>query len=194
VSYIPVILRSVHEASIDLINISKFDDYPDIMLLSLAQQELKMLRHFESHKKYSELFSDGSIPKRRLQAAKSIVSTHKHLENKTKLISRFKSAAREIEYFSLYNDLCRSSHNNLDSLVYAHSDNNGHDAVSHCAPSTENTAKYIHSITSILQTSATIFHDFLEIPDIDIETLKKSANSLLDLIEETIKHQHSSST
>ena len=183
ISFFPVVLRSIHEASIDLINVTKDDNYPDIMLLSFAEQELKLLRHFETHKKYMTYFRDGSIPKQRLETAKGIVAKHKNIKNKTKLHSRFKSAGREIEYFSLYNDLCRSSHNNLDILVHVHSDNNGNDAIQHHTASIENTAKYIHSTTTIFAHSALVFCDFLSAKEINTSALMESAKSVLDLVE-----------
>lgn len=185
VSHLPVVLRSIHEANIDLINTSKSENYPDVILLALAQQELKMLRYFESHKKYKMYFNDESIPLKRILAARGIISKHKEIENKTTLLSRFKLADREIEYFSLYNDLCRSSHNNIDILVHTHSDNKGRDAISHRTPDTKTMANYMHVITTLLSTSAIIFRNYLDIKDISLEESVESAKHVLDLIEAT---------
>ena len=119
---VPVLLRAVLEAYVDLVNLAKSPRYSYSIELNYLREWRKLLEEAKAGK--NEYLSDISeapgldarIAQIRKEEARLKSEGHKVL----KISDKFIHAGMQKEYNSLYNSLCCDSHNNLRSLLYRH--------------------------------------------------------------------------
>ena len=119
---VPVLLRSILEAYVDLYNLSENPTYGYALELSYIKEWLKILQEAKGGK--NEYLAD-------IAAAPSLDASiadwqrkKQHFEAKghrsLKIEQKFQRANMEKEYRSIYNSLCSDAHNNLRSLIDRH--------------------------------------------------------------------------
>lgn len=118
---IPLILRSMLEANVDLLNLIKERDYSKSMTISYLHQKAQIIENIldktprttfveqNKHRFESELSTTKFKIKKLVSAG----------AKKLKIYEKFQNADIDQVYI-LYQDLCRESHNNLDRLEYRH--------------------------------------------------------------------------
>lgn len=119
---VPVLLRSILEAHIDLHNLAENATYGYSLELSYIKEWLKILQEAKAGKN-EYLISISSAPS--LDASISDWQKKKQqLEAKgyrpLRIEQKFQRAGMEKEYRSIYNSLCADAHNNLRSLIDRH--------------------------------------------------------------------------
>jgi Family of unknown function (DUF5677) len=111
---IPTILRNILEAHVDLKNLAANLEYKNVMYTSYLAEQKRLLENQESH---------TELERTMLEYINLLFEKYKKNINKTKLSSRFNSAGLRFLYNSLYNKLCRETHNNINCLIQRHFDN-----------------------------------------------------------------------
>ena len=101
---IPMLIRNMLEAYVDLNNLIKDQDYKFVMYSSYLKEQKRFL---ENNKIYPEMLKD----------VKDLLKNINITNDEIKFISRFKEAGLQKIYISLYNKLCRETHNNINCLV-----------------------------------------------------------------------------
>jgi len=167
-TFVPIILRSIEEASVDLYNLVNDKKYILIMKYSFSKQEESLLEHFEGKKEYASFFAAGSTARKRLDKAREFLKVHGKLQKKTKLLKRFDKAGLLEEYKTTYNDLCRCTHNNIDMIISSHIKNGGKDVVVHDQSNAAQSTKHIDLALGICFTSASIISKKYGFTDFDL--------------------------
>lgn len=190
-TFVPVILRSALEAIVDISNMTKNPMYTNTLLYALATQERYFLNYFKNKEKFMQYYSNDSAAKKRLDSVnrffEPIEKLSKSQQEKRKkganTNSRFIKAEMSDVYKSLYNDLCRHSHNNLDALLQNHSSKKMEETISHKTTNYSETIRYIRYLTEIYMSSAAIILEHFKPTDIDISKALDAANQLMASIE-----------
>lgn len=127
-SSVPIILRSLLEAYVDLDNLSKDPKYGYSLELSYLEESLKFLKEAKSDQNiYMTIIAEKPNLDVRIDNFKKEIATlkSKGYKNINKL-KKFQKANLENEYRTIYNMLCCAAHNNYRSLRDRHmSSNNG---------------------------------------------------------------------
>lgn len=119
---VPVLLRSILEAYVDLHNLAASPAYGYALELSYIKEWLKILLEAKAGKNeyLSEISSapslDASIGDWQKKKQQLEAKGHRHL----RIEQKFQRAGMEKEYRSIYNTLCADAHNNLRSLIDRH--------------------------------------------------------------------------
>ncbi len=168
---IPIVLRSILEAQVDLVNLINDPEYGYTLRFSFLNESLKL---FDEAQNGNDLLEDiATTPnfdenhlnfKREKDLLKS--KGYKLLTNEQK----FKKAGMMTEYNSIYNRLCCDSHNNLSALGKRHlrSEEDDISVVFYKTPKTVDIIFYIAIITEIFIKSAELIHDFFNTEAKDI--------------------------
>jgi hypothetical protein len=127
-SSVPIILRSLLEAYVDLENLSKDPKYGYSLELSYLEEILKFLKEAKSDQNiYMTIIAQKPDLDNRVDDFKTKIATlkgkgYKNLDK----FKKFQKANLENEYRTIYNMLCCAAHNNYRSLRDRHmSFNNG---------------------------------------------------------------------
>jgi hypothetical protein len=137
-AYIPVILRSMLEARIDLINLVQNSDYIKIMTYKFSQQEIKFLDCEIMNSSKDDSSSTKQLMIERFDKAMTYCEENSNIANDSRIRERFDQADLISEYFVTYNLLCRSSHNNIDQLIADHFPYGGTRFFTHTSSTTNN--------------------------------------------------------
>lgn len=167
-SGVPILLRAILEAYVDLVNLLRNKQYGYHLEASYRKEFLKVL---EEAKRGKNEYLAGIAEKPDLD---EIISKwrkeQKKLESKgysaLKQFDKFKRADMEKEYSSIYNLLCSDAHNNLRSLIKRHAEWGAQDflVVVYKAYSPEDSATHIGINAEILVRATQQVHDFFDSP------------------------------
>jgi|GEM_PF-4330329 hypothetical protein len=155
-TYAPMVLRAVEEASVDLHNLAEDQKYILTMKYSFAEQEKRILGYLEGKNEYASYFTIGSVARKRLDKAREFIKNNKQRREDSKIEARFTKAGLIDEHKTTYNDLCRSTHSNIDKLLENHIKNNGEDVVVHDQSDTKQVTRLIDLALGICITCADI--------------------------------------
>lgn len=164
VTGVPILLRAILEAYVDLVNLLQNARYGYNMEVSHLKEWLKLLE--EAKTGMNEYLAD-------ISKAPNLDSTiTKWSEEKRKLQAKgyralkieekFKLADMEKEYRSIYNSLCSDAHNNLRALVERHIEREQTDfsMVVYKAYSPEDSAVYVGMSAELLMRATEFIHGF----------------------------------
>jgi hypothetical protein len=185
---IPIFLRSIFEADIDLANLMKCRDYSKRMYASFLKEKLRLTKEAASSKpnpfltavrasrNHAEDLKETQDEIDRLAAGK-----HGPLD----IRSRAELAGKIDEYLSVYNMLCLDTHNNIRSLEDWHLEVVSLDDY-HVVPFKQTKADLVHHLSAIsgiilLQTKA--LADFLGTVGIEFEKYYKEYTELQQAVK-----------
>ena len=119
---IPIIVRSILEAYVDLINLIKYPTYGYSMDLEYYYQWISLIEEaLKKENPYLNLMAKSYLTNKALEKFKA---EKKKLEckgyRKLHVSERFEKAEMTKEYKSVYNLLCCPTHNNIRSLIDRH--------------------------------------------------------------------------
>ncbi len=121
---IPILLRNMLEAYVDLVNIVQDHNYSKYMQAVYFKEQCNFLKKaIQGGKKnpYLEaLAEDRKLPEAYESACAKLEKLRNDGFKKLKVLERFELAGAEDLYNSIYPLLCRESHNNLSSLEKRH--------------------------------------------------------------------------
>lgn len=162
---IPILLRNIMEAHIDLLNIIKDENYKYIILYIFLHEKIREAGFVTKGNPFTAAIYDLPEFKNQLDIYKKEFDQIKLTIKKkdTSIKSRFKSVDENLYY--IYKWLCHRSHNNLDALEERHFNiiENGYE-LSIFRPAKEATLLlYIDSIAGILVKSMAVFFSYLQI-------------------------------
>lgn len=183
ISGVPVLLRSVLEAYVDLYNLSENPTYAFSLQLSYLKEWLNILHEASSGKneylttisKAPDLAATISAWQQKKRGLKDKGYKSLNVENK------FQRAGMEKEYRSIYNSLCSDSHNNLRSLIGRHVERKESDfeVVFYKAYTPEDSAHYIGTAAELLVRASEKVHAFFDSPvRKEVESFRIELNEL----------------
>jgi len=170
---IPMLLRGMFEADIDLTNVMKCPDYPKHMCASFLEQKLRLTKEVASsmpnpfladirkHRKPKEDIDE-------IQAELDKLKTEKN--GPINIRCRAEFAGKLDEYLSVYNMLCLDTHNNIRSLEEWHLDVTGthqYHVVVFKMTNKADMLHYLSAIPGILLIQSKALADFLGTKGID---------------------------
>ena len=117
---IPIVLRSMLEAYVDLKNLSKDETYADKIERAYLEQKLRFARYASAGK--SNFLKKSSTTKKFREQVKRYESMLGKLNSSKGWLvkDKFYMAGMEKEYHTAYRDLCSHSHNNFSALKRRH--------------------------------------------------------------------------
>ena len=171
ISAVPILLRSILEAYVDLINLINDPKYAHNLEVSYLKEWLRLLQQAKKGKnQYLKQISeadtlDDSIKDWTEQKEKLNKDGYKALTKENK----FKLAGLEDEYYSIYNSLCSDSHNNLRSLMGRHIefDDEEFSLVFYKDYSLEDSETYVGTNVGILIRATFAAHEFFKSPALE---------------------------
>jgi hypothetical protein len=171
---IPILLRTMFEADIDLTNLMKFRDYSKRMYASFLKEKLRLTKEAASSK--PNPFLTGVRAKR--NPTVDLKETQDELDRlagerngPVDIRCRAELADKLDEYLSIYNMLCLDTHNNIRSLEEWHLEvagPNDYQAVAFKL-SKADLVHYLSAIPGILLLQTKALADFLGISSIEFE-------------------------
>lgn len=169
---VPMLLRAMFEADIDLTNIMKSSDYPKQMYASFLEQKIRLTREAASSKsnpfladvrRYRNLRDDIDEAQNELDVLKEEKNGPINMRCRAEL------AGKLDEYLTVYNVLCLDTHNNIRSLENWHLDmvsDDDYQAVAFKMTKVD-LLNYVSSISRILLVQSKALADFLGTEGID---------------------------
>lgn len=168
VTGVPILLRTILEAYVDLVNLVENPQYGYNLEASYLKEWLKILEEARKGKnEYLRAISEASSLDQSIDEWRNSL---KKLESKgykvLKIEKKFERAGMEKEYRSIYNLLCSDSHNNLGALVSRHVEREQTDfsIVFYKAYTPEDSAVYVGTNAEILVRATQLIHKFLDSP------------------------------
>jgi hypothetical protein len=169
---IPILLRSMFEADIDLTNVMKCRDYPKRMRASFLEQRLRLTIEAASSRPNPFLADIRKNPKEDLDETRAELNKLKDEKNgPISIRCRAELAGNLDEYLSVYNMLCLDTHNNIRSLEQWHldvTDTDQYHAVAFKVTKAD-ILHYLSAIPGILLVQSKALADFLDIEGIEFE-------------------------
>jgi hypothetical protein len=161
---VPILLRAILEAYVDLLNLVRDPKYGYQLHFGYVKEWLKLLDEAKTGKsEYLMAISkdaalDGTIAEWKAQKDKLEAAGYKGLT----IEGKFKAAGMEKEYRSIYNSLCSDSHNNLRSLIGRHIevDSSDFSVVFYKAYTLEDSAVYVGTGLELLMRATQLVHEF----------------------------------
>jgi len=168
---VPVIIRSILEAYVDLYNLAENPAYGYALEISYIKEWLKILHEAKGgQNEYLAAISqapslDGSITAWQRQKQQLEAKGHRSLQ----IEQKFQRAHMEKEYRSIYNSLCCDAHNNLRSLIDRHIELGQSDfqVVFYKAYTPEDSALAVGTTAELLMRSSQKVHEFFDSPAIE---------------------------
>lgn len=168
---VPVILRSILEAYVDLFNLAENSAYGYALEISYIKEWLKILHEAKGgQNEYLAAISqasslDGSISSWQRKKQQLEAKGHRSL----RIEQKFQRAHMEKEYRSIYNSLCCDAHNNLRSLIDRHIELGQSDfqVVFYKAYTPEDSALAVGTTAELLMRSSQKVHEFFDSPAIE---------------------------
>jgi len=165
-SGVPILLRAILEAFVDLVNLTRTAQYGYYLEVSYIKEWLKILDEAKLGKNEylasitALLTLDETIAKWRKEKAKLEAKGFHAL----KIEQKFKQADMEKEYRSIYNILCSDSHNNLRSLIDRHiqREETDFEIVFYKAYTSEDSAHFVGTNAELLLRATQVVHDFFD--------------------------------
>lgn len=180
---VPVLLRSILEAYVDLHNLIDAPTYGYALEHGHIKEWLKLLHEAKTGRN-EYLAAIGEAPD--LDARITEWSRRKvALENKghrsLRIEQKFQRAGMEKEYRSIYNSLCSDAHNNLRALVDRHIEmkTEGFEVVYYKAYTPEDSAIHVGTNAELLIRSNEKVHEFFNSPVVgEVKALRHELNVL----------------
>lgn len=180
---IPVLVRNSLEAHIDLKNLFVDDEYFKDMITSFSKQEERFFGNANKDNSYFETIIGLDEFAKREKKYEEFVKQHvkSHKSKMPSVLKRFESAGEGDMYYSVYNQLCRDSHNSLDALVERHiklTENQCHIVLYRRI----NDAKffmYIHAMAAMLIDSATLLFMHMDHIEYKISEASEILNAMM---------------
>jgi len=176
---IPILLRNLMEAYIDLINLVKCPEYVLVMNANYLEQKRRLFNaaindghenpFFEPFAEYEKLDDDYNEIKEDLKDWKE------HGIEPIDVKQRFRRAGMKNQYAPIYMLLCSHSHNNIDALEKRHIKKSNGDYQVHCFKRWEEKEllPFLSHISIILFDSLKLIGKLLEISDrLDISEIE----------------------
>jgi len=165
---VPILLRAILEAYVDLFNLINNAQYGYNLEVSYLKEWLKILEE-ASHGKneYLQFIADEpTLPETIDSWRKKKKSLEKKGYRSLRIEQKFKQAGMQKEYKSLYNMLCSDAHNNLRSLVDRHIEREETDfsIIFYKEYTADDTAHHVGSNLEILVRATQLIHDFFDSP------------------------------
>lgn len=163
---VPVLLRAVLEAYVDLYNLIENPEYGYSLEVSYLKEWLKILHEAKAGKnEYLQALTeepslDKTIAEWQIEKQKLESKGYRSL----KIEQKFQRAKMEKVYRSIYNSLCCDSHNNLRALISRHIEREQADfsIVFYKAYTPENSAVYVGTNAELLVRATQHVHEFLD--------------------------------
>jgi hypothetical protein len=186
---IPIFLRSMFEADIDLTNLMKCRDYSKRMLASFLKEKLRLTKEAASSKlnPFLAAVRTSRNPADDLKETQDEIdrlAAEKH--GPIDIRCRAELAGKIDEYLSVYNMLCLDTHNNIRSLKDWHLEEVGSDDY-HAVAFKQTKAGLVHHLSAIpgiilLQTKA--LADFLGTGGIEFDKYYKEYKELQQAVKQ----------
>jgi len=180
---IPILLRSMFEADIDLTNLMKCSDYYKRMYASFLQEKLRLTKEAASSKPNPFLAAvrasrNPAEDLKETQAEIDRLASEKH--GPINIRCRAELAGSLYEYLSVYNMLCLDTHNNIRSLEDWHIEVIDSDDYKVAAFKQTKTDLIHHviAISGIILHQTKALADFLGTSGIEFETYYKNYTEL----------------
>jgi hypothetical protein len=189
---IPILLRSMFEADIDLTNMIKCADYSKRMYASFLEQKLRLTKEAASSKPNPFL---AAVREHR-KPKKDLAETQKELDKlrgersgPIDIRCRAELAGLLSEYLSVYNMLCLDTHNNIRSLEEWHLKVTGPDDYRVVAFKQQKSdlLHHLSSIPGILLVQSKALADFLGTKDIDFAPYFAELKTIQTDVKEAMK-------
>lgn len=171
---IPILLRSMFEANIDLTNLMKCRDYSKRMYASFLKEKLRLTREAASSKPNPFL----AAVRLKRNPTEDLTETQNELDGLVAekngpidIRCRAELAGKLDEYLSIYNMLCLDTHNNIRSLEEWHIEHSGPDDYKVVAfkQTKADLVHHLSAIPGILLVQTKALADFLHIGDLEFE-------------------------
>jgi len=151
---IPILLRNILEAHVDLINLSNDEDYVYFMSSAYLEQRNKILRlakTTDNENKYlTGLKSMSDINEKYQESVNEYNDLVRRDYSPLNISEKFNRANLQELYFSIYRLLCQESHNNLSSLSSRHLDEKSNEIILFNLWDEDRLLPYIDSLNGIL--------------------------------------------
>lgn len=163
---VPVLLRAVLEAYVDLVNLTANPRYGYVIELSYLREWRKLLQEAKIGKNeyLNDISQDPGLNARIAQIQNEEHRLEALGHRRLKIEQKFVRAGMEKEYRSIYGSLCCDSHNNLRSLMNRHIAFEAQEfaMVFYKEYSTEDAAIYIGTNAELLVRATEKVHEFLQ--------------------------------
>jgi hypothetical protein len=185
---IPIILRSMFEADIDLTNCMADKDYFERMNLSFLEKKRRLTEEANPSKNnpFLRLISQVRNVKQDLaETQKEIATLSRKGFYSLSIRKRAKQAGKLNEYLSVYNFLCLDTHNNIRALEYQHIQAKSKDQYQVVVFGRNKSDFVEHSIaiSDILLSQTKAVNDFMKIEGIDFEKYFSEYKQLQDAVK-----------
>lgn len=165
---VPILLRAILEAYIDLVNLVSNAQYGYHLEAAYLKEWLKLLVEAQGGKnEYLRELSESpnlsdQITRWREEQRKLKIKGYHTLS----IEDKFRKAGMEKAYRSLYNSLCCDAHNNLRALINRHIERDAGDfsMVFYKDYSPDDSAVYVGTNAEILVRASQVIHEFLNSP------------------------------
>jgi len=179
---IPILLRSMFEADIDLVNVMKHSDYPKQMCAAYIEQQIRMTKAAIASKSnpfFAEIHKQRE-PHRDLKEAELELEKLIPDKNPHRIKGRAKLAEKLEEHNSIYNMLCSETHNNIQSLERWHLNVTSMDEyhVEVFKTSKDDILHYLSAIPGILLVQSKAMAEFIGVEGVDFEPCFKEFRSM----------------
>ena len=165
---VPVLLRSILEAYVDLHNLIETPTYGYVLELGHIKEWLKILQEARAGKnEYLAAIAEAPDLDDRIAEwtkRKDVLENKGH--RSLRIEQKFHRAGMEKEYKSQYNSLCCDAHNNLRALVDRHIEMNGtgFEVVYYKAYTPEDSAVHVGTNAELLIRATQKIHEFFKSP------------------------------
>lgn len=185
---IPILLRSMFEADLDLTNLMKYPEYFKRMNASFLKEKIRLTKNAESSEPNPFLAAVRVKPNltddlRKAQDEMDILVTEK--KGPVEIRERAELAGRLDEYKSIYKDLCLDTHNNVRSLEDWHIERTTSDEY-HVVLFKKTSADLVHhlsAIPAILLHQTKALADFLKTQEIVFEKYFQELKDLQEVVK-----------
>jgi hypothetical protein len=168
ISGVPILLRAIVEAYVDLLNLIRDPKYGYYLQVSYLKEWLRLLEEAKAGtNKYlidvgKQASLDKTIAEKKAEKARLEAKGYKALT----IEAKFKRADLEDEYRSIYNSLCSESHRNLRALIRRHVEIEQDDfsVVFYKSYTLEDSAIYVGTMAEILMRATQDVHSFFKSP------------------------------
>ena len=164
---LPVILRSLLEAFVDITNLTKNPDYAKNMHARSLAEWIKILEEAgtENNPFLSQISGSDDLKTNLSDWRRELNNLKKEKKGPLDAFKRFEMAGREYEYRSVYNSLCAESHNDVRVLLGRHTEiinESSFRVVLQEDQSLDDIDHYLDAIGLIIVNSSLQVHELLE--------------------------------
>jgi Family of unknown function (DUF5677) len=185
---LPILLRSLSEAYVDLVNLINDESYYDRMHATFLKEKIRLLKNSLGDQSNPFLMYVSDAPAEELKESEAYLEQLIQEGKKPiKALDKFKLAELENVYQSVYGVLCNHSHNNISALSSRHIEKRGEDyeVAFFKDRGLSNPLPYFDSLNATLIQSSMLIHKLLE------SSVQKDIQKLWEEFE-VLRQQYSS--